>query len=100
MKIRHRLCVGLVAAFAVSLASVAVSAGAAETPFKGTVHAVETGTVVFPTRFLDRQGTVAAAATGGSHYATSELAPEAELSLKAMNGACSPPAPGDADAAG
>src|SRR5262245_46146119 len=57
MKIRHRLLVGLIAAFAVSLASVAVSATAAETPFKGTVTAVETGTVVFPTRFLDREGT-------------------------------------------
>ena len=57
MKIRHPLFVGLVAAFAVSLASVAVSAAAAETPFKGTVNAVETGTVVFPTRFLDREGT-------------------------------------------
>ena len=57
MKIRHPLFVGLVAAFAVSLASVAVSAVAAETPFKGTVNAVETGTVVFPTRFLDREGT-------------------------------------------
>jgi hypothetical protein len=56
MKI-HRLFVGLVAAFAVSLACVAVSAVAAETPFKGTVNAVETGTVVFPTRFLDREGT-------------------------------------------
>jgi hypothetical protein len=58
MKIRQLLLfVGLVAAFAVSLASVAVSAVAAETPFKGTVNAVETGTVVFPTRFLDREGT-------------------------------------------
>ena len=57
MKIRHPLFVGLVAAFAVSLASVAVSAAAAETPFKGTVNAVETGQVVFPTRFLDREGT-------------------------------------------
>ena len=56
MKIRHPLFVGLVA-FTVSLASVAVSAAAAETPFKGTVNAVETGTVVPPTRFLDRQGT-------------------------------------------
>ena len=56
MKIRHPLFVGLVAAFAVSLASVAVSAAAAETPFKGTVNAVETGTVVFPP-FLDREGT-------------------------------------------
>ena len=57
MKARHPLFVGLVAAFAVSLASVAVSAAASETPFKGTVNAVETVTVVFPTRFLDREGT-------------------------------------------
>ena len=41
MKIRYPLFVGLVAAFAVSLASV-VSAVAAETPFKGTANAVET----------------------------------------------------------
>jgi hypothetical protein len=52
----HRQFV-LVAAFVVSLGSVAVIATAAETPFKGTVNAVETGTVVFPTRFLDREGT-------------------------------------------
>ena len=54
MKIRYPLFIGLVAAFAVSLAS---SAAAAETPFKGTVSAVETGTTVFPTRFSDRVGT-------------------------------------------
>jgi hypothetical protein len=57
MKIRHPLFAGLAAAFAVSLASIAVSAVAAETPFKGTVNAVETGRVEFPIRFLDRQGT-------------------------------------------
>jgi hypothetical protein len=57
MKIRHPLFVGLVAAFTVSLAIFAASAVAAETPFKGTVNAVETGQVVFPTRFLDREGT-------------------------------------------
>jgi hypothetical protein len=57
MKIRHPLLVGLVAAFAISLATVAVSAAASGTPFKGNVNAVETGTVVFPTRFLDRKGT-------------------------------------------
>jgi hypothetical protein len=56
MKIRHRLFVGLVAAFAVSLASVAVSAAAAETPFKGTVNAVETSQVVFPTASVTRDG--------------------------------------------
>src|SRR5262245_38666728 len=54
--IRHRLRLGLVAAFAVSLASVAVSAAAAEKPFKGTVNAVETGTIIGPTRFLVRDG--------------------------------------------
>jgi hypothetical protein len=57
MNIRHPLLVGLVAAFAVSLASFAVGAAAAETPFKGTINAVETGMVVPPTRFLDREGT-------------------------------------------
>ncbi len=57
MKIRHPRFVGLVVAVAVSLASIAVSAVAAETPFKGTVNAVETGQVVFPIRFLDREGT-------------------------------------------
>ena len=56
MKIRHPLCVAVPAAFAVSLTLV-VSAVAAETPFKGTVSAVETGRVEFPTRFLDREGT-------------------------------------------
>src|SRR5919202_4999044 len=52
MKIRHRLFVGLVAAFAVSLAS--VSALAAETPFKGKVNAVETVVVVPPTLSVTR----------------------------------------------
>ena len=52
---RRPLFVALLAAVAVSLASVAVSA-AAETPFNGTVNAVETGTVAFPTRFVDREG--------------------------------------------
>ena len=56
MKIRHPLFVGLVAAFAVSLASVAVSAAAAGTPFKGTVNAVETSQVVSPTASVTRNG--------------------------------------------
>jgi hypothetical protein len=56
MKIRHPLFVGLVAAFAVSLASV-VSAVAAETPFKGTANAVETSVVVFPNASVTRDGT-------------------------------------------
>ena len=57
MKIRHSLFVGLVAVFTVSLAIVAVSAMAAETPFKGTVSAVETGQTVFPIRTITREGT-------------------------------------------
>jgi hypothetical protein len=57
MKIRRPLFLAVVTATAVSLASIAISAVAAETPFKGTVNAVETGTTVFPTRFLDREGT-------------------------------------------
>jgi len=57
MKVRYLLFVGLVAAFAVSLAGGAVSAVAAETPFKGEVNAVETGTLVFPTLSLNRTGT-------------------------------------------
>jgi hypothetical protein len=56
MKIRHSLFV-LVAAFAVSLASVAVSAVAADTPFKGTISAVETSQVVFPIASINREGT-------------------------------------------
>ena len=56
MKIRHPLFVGLVAAFAVSLASVAVAV-AAETPFKGTLNAVETSHLVFPIASVDREGT-------------------------------------------
>jgi hypothetical protein len=56
MKIRYPLFVGLVAAFAVSLASVA-SAVAAETPFKGKVNAVETVAVAPPTLSVTRDGT-------------------------------------------
>jgi hypothetical protein len=56
MKMRRSLFFALVAASAVALA-VAVSAVAAETPFKGTVNAVETGQTVFPIRSIDRQGT-------------------------------------------
>ena len=56
MKIRHPLFVALLAAFTVSLTLV-VSAVAAETPFKGTVDAVETGTVEFPIRSITREGT-------------------------------------------
>jgi hypothetical protein len=56
MKIRRPLFFGVVAATAVSLASIAVSAVAAETPFKGTVNAVETGETVFPIRSINRTG--------------------------------------------
>ena len=58
MKNRRPLFLAVVVVTAaVSLASIAVSAVAAQTPFKGTVTAVETGMIVFPTRFLDREGT-------------------------------------------
>lgn len=57
MKIRYPLLVGLVAASAVSLMSIVVSAVAAETPFKGAVRAVETVVVAPPTASLTRDGT-------------------------------------------
>ena len=57
MKIRRPLFFALVAASAVLLASIAVSAVAAETPFKGTVTAVETSQVVFPVASVIREGT-------------------------------------------
>jgi hypothetical protein len=56
MKIRHPLLVGLLVAVAVLLASVAV-AMAAETPFRGTLKAVETSQLVFPIASVDREGT-------------------------------------------
>jgi hypothetical protein len=56
MKIRRPLVFAVVAAAAVSLASIAVSAVAAETPFKGTVNAVETSQVVFPIASVTRDG--------------------------------------------
>ena len=56
MKIRRPLFFAVVAVTAVSLASIAVSAVAAETPFKGTVNAVETGVTVFPIRSITREG--------------------------------------------
>ena len=55
MKIHRALFVGLVAAFAVSLASTAVSAVAAETPFKGTFSGVETDQLVFPILSVSRE---------------------------------------------
>jgi hypothetical protein len=57
MKIRRPLFLAVVAATAVSLASLAVSAVAAETPFKGTFNGVETGETVFPIRSITREGT-------------------------------------------
>jgi hypothetical protein len=57
MKIRHSLFFALVAASAVLLASTAVSAVAAETPFKGTFSAVETDQLVFPILSVSREGT-------------------------------------------
>lgn len=57
MKIRRPLFLAVVAASAVSLASIAVSAVAAETPFKGTVNAHETVVAVFPTASVTRDGT-------------------------------------------
>lgn len=52
-----RMVVALVAAFSVSLLAEVGGAGAAQTPFKGTVHAVETVVVVPPTASLTRDGT-------------------------------------------
>jgi hypothetical protein len=63
MKTRHPLLVGLVVAVAVSLASVAVAV-AAETPFKGTLDAVETSQFVFPIASIDREGTGTATQLG------------------------------------
>jgi len=57
MKIRHSLYFALVAASAVLLASTAVSAVAAETPFKGTFSAVETDQLAFPILSVNREGT-------------------------------------------
>ncbi len=57
MKIRRPLSLAVFAAAAVSLASIAASAVAAETPFKGTVHADETVVPSPPTASLTRDGT-------------------------------------------
>lgn len=57
MKIRHSLFFALVAVFVVSPTIVSASAVAAETPFKGTVDAVETGVTTFPIRSITREGT-------------------------------------------
>lgn len=57
MKTRHMQFLALVAAFTALLAIAGVGAVAAETPFKGSVNAVETGTTVFPIRSATREGT-------------------------------------------
>ena len=57
MKICNSRLVALVAALAVALAGVVVSAVAAETPFKGTYSAVETNQLVFPILSVNREGT-------------------------------------------
>jgi hypothetical protein len=57
MKICRPLFFAVVAATAVSLASIAASAVAAETPFKGTVNADETVVPSPPTASLTRDGT-------------------------------------------
>ena len=57
MKIRRPLFLAMVVATAVSLASIAASAVAAETPFKGTVNADETVVPSPPTASLTRDGT-------------------------------------------
>jgi hypothetical protein len=57
MKICRPLFCAVVAAFAVSLASIAVSAGAAETPFKGTVDGDEIVVITPPTASVTRDGT-------------------------------------------
>jgi hypothetical protein len=56
MSIRRPLFFAVATATAISLASIAVSAVAAETPFKGRVNAVETGVTMFPIRSIIREG--------------------------------------------
>ena len=57
MKIRRPLFLAVIAVAAVSLTSIAASAVAAETPFKGTVNADETVVPSPPTASLTRDGT-------------------------------------------
>jgi hypothetical protein len=57
MKIRRPLFLAVVAATAVSLATIAAGALAAETPFKGKVNAVEMVVPSPPTASLTRDGT-------------------------------------------
>ena len=64
MKIRRPLFLAVIAVAAVSLTSIAASAVAAETPFKGTVNADETVVPAPPTASLTRDGTGAATYLG------------------------------------
>src|SRR5215470_3813546 len=74
MTTRHPLFVALLAACTVSLTIVAVSAVAADTPFKGTVNAVETGENAFPIRTIDRQGTGTATYLGNyTEHVTAQI---------------------------
>jgi hypothetical protein len=57
MKIRRPLFLAVIAVAAVSLTSIAASAVAAETPFKGIVNADETVVPSPPTASLNRDGT-------------------------------------------
>ncbi len=84
MKTRHSLFFAVVAATAVSLASIAVSAVAAETPFKGTFNGVETGETAFPIRSITREG--AGSATYLGKY-TSHLTAQINLLTSHATGA-------------
>ena len=84
MKTRHSLFFAVVAATAVSLASIAVSAMAAETPFKGTFNGVETGETAFPIRSITREG--AGTATYLGKY-TSHLTAQINLLTSHATGA-------------
>jgi hypothetical protein len=84
MKIRRPLFFAVVAATAVSLASIAVSAVAAETPFKGTFNGVETGETDFPIRSIIREG--GGTATYLGKY-TSHLTAEINLMTSHATGA-------------
>jgi hypothetical protein len=56
MKTPHPLFAVLLIGLAVLLTIAAVGAMAAETPFKGSASAVETGVTVFPSRSVTREG--------------------------------------------
>jgi hypothetical protein len=85
--------------FAVALTAGAIGAGMQMTT--ATARSESGSSVRVPTVVgmrLDNAG-IAAATTGGSKFATSELVLKAELRMNSMIGACSPPAPGDECAA-